>query len=85
MDIAAPNQWPEQKRPTLLLMIHLPLALHDAQQGLNRLVIRRRIFARSLHNVVDGPLPNTPQDLKQAMFAWRRKYWRLALAGLPHH
>jgi hypothetical protein len=45
MHIATPNQWPEQKRAPQLRMIHLSLALHDPEQGLNCLVIRRWIFA----------------------------------------
>jgi hypothetical protein len=73
-NIDTAKQWPKYEGSAFLLVIHLPLSLHDPQPRLNRLVIWMRIFPGSPNNVVDCPLPNSPQDLQQAKFAGRREY-----------
>jgi hypothetical protein len=63
---------------------HLPLAFHDPQQSLNRLVVRARTLARRSHNVINGPFANAPQDLQQSKFCGRGKYQLLILPDFPH-
>src|SRR5215471_15702475 len=55
-------------------MIHLPFALHDSQQGLNCLVVWRRVLVRRRHNVVNRTFSKSPQDPQQAKFTRRREY-----------
>src|SRR5258708_20982446 len=72
-----PNQRPEHERPPVLRVIDLPFALHYPQQSLDRFVIRRWIFARRFHDVLDCASAYPPQNLQQTKFPGTRQYDRM--------
>ena len=84
MKITAADQWAEDKRPALLSVIHLSLALHNPQPGLNGFVIWRWILARCQHNVFNGPFANSPQNLQQAKLPRRGEFYLLIVLFLSH-
>lgn len=84
VEITAADQWVEDKCSALLSVIHLSLALHNPQPGLNSFVIWRCILARRQDNVLNGPFANSPQNLQQAKLSRRGEFYLLALLFLSH-